>query len=106
MSDFEKELIQSAQEAWAIARGEAEPAGVFVPKQINVAGLRAKLGMTQKDFAARFGFRLSALREWEQGRRSPDTSARVLLMVIDHNPDAVHEALETYAPEKMPTIPA
>jgi hypothetical protein len=34
------------------------------------------------------------VRDWEQGRRQPEQAARVLLLVIDHNPKAVFAALE------------
>ena len=34
-----------------------------------------------------------AVQEWEQGRRVPDRAARVLLTVIDRDPEAVVRAL-------------
>ena len=49
--------------------------------------------MSQREFSVRFGFNLDALQNWEQGRRFPEGSARVLLKVIERNPDAVDEAL-------------
>jgi len=49
--------------------------------------------MSQNAFAARFGILPSTLRDWEQNRRHPDGAARVLLMVIDKEPDAVTRAL-------------
>jgi putative transcriptional regulator len=49
--------------------------------------------MSQNAFAARFGILPSTLRDWEQNRRQPDGAARVLLMVIDKEPDAVTRAL-------------
>ena len=36
---------------------------------------------------------MRALQEWEQGRRVPDRAARVLLTVIDREPEAVVRAL-------------
>lgn len=39
---FGEELIHSAKDALAIARGEIEPAGVFVPETVDVAGLGAE----------------------------------------------------------------
>ena len=36
---------------------------------------------------------LGTLRDWEQGRRTPDRAAQVLLAVIDRNPQAVTAAL-------------
>ena len=43
--------------------------------------------------ADRFGLDVRALQEWEQGRRVPDRAARVLLTVIDREPEAVVRAL-------------
>lgn len=54
---------------------------------------RQQLNMSQKEFASRFGFSLDALQNWEQRRRFPDSTARVLLKVIEHNPDVVEDAL-------------
>jgi putative transcriptional regulator len=97
MSTFGKELIQSAKEARAFARGEADGKAfrVRVPQEVDVRALRAKLDMTQAAFADRFGFDVSAVRDWEQKRRQPDRSARVLLTVIDHSPDVVDAALRS-----------
>ena len=56
---------------------------------INVRGLRAKLGLTQEAFAARYGFPVGTLRDWEQGRKRPEPAARTLLLVIEREPDLV-----------------
>lgn len=63
------------------------------PKRVDVAALRRRLKMSQAAFAARFGLDLSAVHAWEQGRRNPDRAARVLLAVIDREPEAVLRAL-------------
>lgn len=103
MSKFGEELVQSAKEALAIAKGEADPSTYRVrePKEIDVRELRQRLGMTQTAFADRFGFAVSAVRDWEYGRRRPDRSARVLLMVIEQNPEAVDTALDAYAETRI-----
>lgn len=49
--------------------------------------------MTQKQFAARFGFSTATLRHWARGDRAPHGPALVLLNVIARNPNAVIEAL-------------
>ena len=49
--------------------------------------------MSQKEFAVRFGFTLSTVQNWEQGHRRPEGPARVLLKIIDKNPDVVERAL-------------
>jgi putative transcriptional regulator len=60
---------------------------------IDVRATRKGLGLTQSEFAARFGFHPATLRNWEQGRTRPDGPARVLLAVIARHPEAVEDAL-------------
>ncbi len=59
----------------------------------DTKALRARLGMTQEEFAANFGLSLSALRDWEQFRVRPDQAARTLLRVIAADPDAVRKVV-------------
>lgn len=95
MTTLGKRLIQAATEARAIARGEADPATyrVHVPADMDVAGIRRGLRMTQAEFATAFGFPAATVRDWEQRRRHPDTAARAYLRVIERKPEAVREAL-------------
>jgi putative transcriptional regulator len=59
-----------------------------------VKAIRTRQGLTQEEFAARYGFAVSAVREWEQKRRMPDPAARAYLVVIDREPEAVARALQ------------
>jgi putative transcriptional regulator len=61
--------------------------------RVDVAALRRRLGMTQTQFARRFGFPVATLRHWELGDRNPRGPARVLLTVIARNHRAVLKAL-------------
>jgi putative transcriptional regulator len=61
---------------------------------VDIAAARKKLGMSQDTFAHTFGISAGTLKNWEQGRRSPEGPARVLLKVIDREPEAVQRALE------------
>jgi len=90
---FGKELIESANEALAIAKGEAEPAGVFIPETVDVAAIRKRLKLSQTAFVKRYGLPVGTLRDWEQDRRAPDRAAIVLLSIIDRNPKFVAEVL-------------
>lgn len=56
--------------------------------------VRRMLHLTQEQFADRFNLPLGTLRDWELGRREPDTAAKNFLRVIEHNPDAVIAALK------------
>lgn len=66
---------------------------VNVPDRVNVARIRRRLKLSQRQFAQRFGFDIRAVQDWEQGRRQPERSARVLLKIIDREPKAVDRAL-------------
>ena len=55
--------------------------------------VRFKLGLSQEQFAERFGIPIGTLRDWEQHRTEPDTAAMSYLKVIKANPKAVTKAL-------------
>jgi putative transcriptional regulator len=63
----------------------------------RVRVIRRALGLSQEEFASRFHIPLGTLRDWEQGRKDPDTAARAYLRVIGRNPAAVMEALQPLA---------
>jgi DNA-binding transcriptional regulator YiaG len=63
----------------------------------RVRGLREGLGLSQSEFARRFGLDVRSLQEWEQARRLPDTAVLTYLRVIEHNPGAVQAALKPNA---------
>jgi putative transcriptional regulator len=88
-------LIEAVNEAAAYARGELDlPSySVAAPERIDVAAVRRALGLSQTEFARRFGLDVTAIHAWEQGRRRPDRAARVLLAVIAREPEAVRRAL-------------
>jgi putative transcriptional regulator len=84
------------QQAADIMLGKRAPARVWhPPASVDVRAIRAGTGLSQTQFARRFGFSAAAVREWEQGRRQPEAAARVLLLVIASHPDVVDEVLET-----------
>ena len=66
---------------------------VHVPETIDVRRIRTRLGLSQEAFAETYGFALSAVRDWEQGRRKPERSARILLRIVEREPEAVTRAL-------------
>lgn len=79
----------------AIAHSANQPSDVVVHKMsaTDVKAVRTKIGMTQREFAASFGISLGTLRHWERGDRQPHGPARVLLNVLNRQPDAVLSAL-------------
>ena len=59
----------------------------------NPHAIRNQMGLTQEQFARRFEIALGTLRDWEQGVRIPDSTAKAYLRVIAADPDAVVAAL-------------
>ncbi len=59
----------------------------------DVAALRRKLSMTQKEFAEAFHLNLETLRNWEQGNRAPDTTAIAYLTCIEKQPEIIARVL-------------
>ncbi len=95
LSSLGDELVEAMQEVSAHVRGEIElPMRIAqVPEVVDVTAVRDRLKLNQRQFAERFGFSLGAVRDWEQGRRRPERSARILLQVIDKECEAVERAL-------------
>lgn len=85
------------EEAVAHAKGKADASAyrVHVPERIDVKAVRTNLGMTQQEFAVRFGFSVNTQRHWERGSRRPEGPARAYLRVIEHAPKVVQKALRT-----------
>lgn len=92
MSRVGSRLIQAAQEAATMARGEAVP-GAVLHMPPDVRAIRGRLKLTQPAFARRFGLPVGTVRDWEQGRAVPDQAARVLLRIIEREPEAVQRAV-------------
>jgi len=91
-----KSILAGLQDALAYAQGETAHGHthtVQVPAVVDVKAIRTRLGLTQSAFARRYGFQLDSIRNWEQGKRQPEGPARLLLVVIDKEPDAVQRAL-------------
>lgn len=94
MSKNADRILAGLEEAAAYVKKDARRGfRVHVPETVDVQAIRKKLGLTQHAFAAQFGFTLGAVRDWEQNRRQPETSARVLLRIIERRPDIVLEVL-------------
>lgn len=87
------QIAEGLNEALAVARGDAEPYKLHVPAEIDVKAIRARTGLTQKDFASTFGFGLDQLKQWEQGRVRPVQAMRAYLLLINSQPLQMVEAL-------------
>jgi len=98
-TDWERVRAMTDEEvvAAAVSDPDAQP---ITPEQLarmrrlpDVKALRARLGMTQEQFACTYCLPLGTVRDWEQGRTRPDAPALALLAVIDREPEIVRRAL-------------
>ncbi|WP_051439882.1 type II toxin-antitoxin system MqsA family antitoxin [Methylobacterium sp. 10] len=96
VSDGGQRIVDGLDDAIAWAKGNEGSARLIpwqAPTSVDVKAIRAKLGMSQREFAACFGLPLESLRNWEQDKRVPQTTALVLLRLIDNDPEYVRRAL-------------
>ncbi len=87
------DLLTSVRQAGQIRRGRLKPGRVTSFKPADVKAIRAELRQSQEEFALMIGVSVATLRNWEQGRRTPDGPALALLRVAARNPKAVADAL-------------
>ncbi len=100
MSEVGDRILAGLADAVAFSRGKRGKRRVHrvvVPQRVDVQAIRTRLAMTQDEFARTFGFTVHAVRNWEQGKRTPQGAARVLLTVIAREPAAVVRALRRAA---------
>jgi putative transcriptional regulator len=88
-------IIQGLNEAIAWTRGEDANVRVtlFHIPEVDVRKVRTTTGLSQAEFATKFGLPPATLRNWEQGRSRPDAPTRVLFAVIAKHPEAVEDVL-------------
>lgn len=55
--------------------------------------IRRALELTQEEFASRFHIPLGTLRDWEQGRATPDLPTQAYLTLIARDPEHVSRTL-------------
>jgi DNA-binding transcriptional regulator YiaG len=57
-----------------------------------IAEVRARHGLSQREFAELLGIDIDTLQNWEQGRNRPDAAALNLVMVFDRSPELIEQA--------------
>ena len=86
-------VIEGLKLAARHVRGEVALSGYALIEGRDVRKLRVRQGLTRKAFAERYGLDPRTVEGWEQERFGMDRSARVLLSVIAHEPEAVVRSL-------------
>ncbi len=97
--DLGEALIQGLEEALAWKRGEIalETLRISPMPPAQVKAIRKKVAKTARAFEARFGIPAATISNWEQGRREPDVTARLLLRVIETAPEVVEQVVRQAA---------
>lgn len=90
MSAFDK-IKAGLDDAIAIAGGDTVRGRIAAP--LNVKAIRQATKKTQGQFASAFRLPIGTVRDWEQNRRQPDAPARVLLTMIQAEPEAVEKLI-------------
>jgi putative transcriptional regulator len=95
MNYVSRGVIEGLKEVIAHVRGEIQLTRYEydVPGPVDVKAIRTKQGLSQAQFAKRFGFSVRTLQDWELGRTPPPSAVRAYLTVIDRYPDTVEKAL-------------
>jgi putative transcriptional regulator len=92
-------MTASAIERAALADPDAQPLTSADFKRMKRTPqakiIRRALGLTQEEFATRYHIPLGTLRDWEQGRATPDQPTQAYLTVIARSPEGVQQALES-----------
>lgn len=93
--DFDN-IMEGLEEALAIEKGEVkpDPSRVHVFHVPDAKAIRANTGLSQSQFANRFGIAVQTLQAWEAGRRNPVGPAATLLKVISNAPETVAKVVE------------
>jgi putative transcriptional regulator len=96
--DIDRMIAEDPDTAPDVSNADLALARLVVPPGlVDVKAIRIRLGLSQRAFADRYGFRVRTVQEWEQGRRRPEGPARILLKIIERAPRAVERALADLA---------
>ena len=84
------ELLDSVRDMGHHMRGEPV-AGAIVREfpEPDVKAIRERTGLSQTQFAYLIGIKPKTLQNWEQKRVRPAGPARVLLKIVEANPQAL-----------------
>jgi putative transcriptional regulator len=101
MATMFNDLMTGLDEVDAFLAGKTAGYKVSLPAEVDVKSIRKGLKMTQSRFSNTFGFSLDAVKHWEGGRRTPESSAKAFLTVIAKDPSAVIEALHPQVEKRL-----
>ncbi|GJH17739.1 helix-turn-helix domain-containing protein [Caballeronia novacaledonica] len=86
LEKFQADLLQSVRD---MKKGRAAQTTHIEPTFAALA--RAKVGVSQSEFAALLGVSVRTIQDWEQGRRNATGAAQTLLRVAVAHPEALRD---------------
>jgi len=87
------ELLASIEEAGKIKRADVNASRLFEFPEPDVKSIRESVGFSQSKFARLIGVSPRTLQNWEQGHRHPTGPAKVLLKLVQIDPESVFKTL-------------
>lgn len=79
---------------------ELKELGIKIPEvKINakdIQKIREKTKLSQNVFAKVLNVSSSSVKQWEQGKRTPSGSTKVLLELLKENPDILNYRIKSY----------
>ena len=90
---FDSKVFDQTTEADLLRQQHEDDAQALVDMGEYIRDIRRRLGLSQREFAARINVSLDTIRNWEQGRRYPTGAAKALLRVLDRAPQVCLDAL-------------
>ena len=96
MSRVGDDLVEAFEEMAAYMRGEAEVDGYELPADMltpdKIRAIRRSVASSTAAFEREFQIPARTIEAYEQGRRKPDAATRLLLRIIEREPDAARRA--------------
>jgi putative transcriptional regulator len=86
LSKAGRELLRDVK---AIRAGA--PTKTWTPEQLLVIAVRRRLKKSQRAFSRLLGVPVGTIRDWEQGRKQPDSAAITLMKVARHHPEILEK---------------
>ncbi|MGD9615265.1 MAG: helix-turn-helix domain-containing protein [Alphaproteobacteria bacterium] len=91
--EIDRQIAEDPDVAPDVSDWSLDDPKIRLMEPIDVQAIRAKLGMSQPEFARAFSLNLAALRDWEQRRHAPRGPVLALLRIIEREPEAARRAL-------------
>jgi putative transcriptional regulator len=88
-----KDLIKTGIET-SFSEKELKTLGIKIPeveiKAKDIQDIRSKINLSQSVFAKLLNVSSSSVKQWEQGKRTPSGSTKVLLELLRENPEILN----------------